>query len=62
MTIMHGGSNGIHESLYFGIPIIVIPVLGDQFDWAIRVSDAGVGVQLLPHQLTSSFLKQSIKK
>ena len=61
MTIMHGGSNGIHESLYFGIPIIVIPVLGDQFDWAIRVSDAGVGVQLLPHQLTSSFLKQSIK-
>ena len=61
MTIMHGGSNGIHESLYLGIPIIVIPVLGDQFDWAIRVSDAGVGVQLLPHQLTSSFLKQSIK-
>ena len=61
MTIMHGGSNGIHESLYFGIPIIVIPAYGDQFDWAIRVSDAGVGVQLLPHQLTSSFLKQSIK-
>ena len=60
MAIMHGGSNGIHESLYFGIPIIVIPFLGDQFDWAVRVSDAGVGVQLLLHQWTSSYLKQSV--
>ena len=61
MAIMHGGSNGIHESLYFGIPVIVIPFLGDQFDWAVRVSDAGVGVQLLLHQWTSSYLKQSVK-
>ena len=61
MAIMHGGSNGIHDSLYFGISIIVIPFLGDQFDWAVRVSDAGVGVQLLLHQWTSSYLKQSVK-
>ena len=47
--------------LHFGIPVIVTPFLGDQFDWAVRVSDAGVGVQLLLHQWTSSYLKQSVK-
>ena len=62
MTILHGGSNGIHESLYFGIPIIVVPGMGDQFDWAVRVSDAGVGLQLLPHQVTSIALRDCIRR
>ena len=62
MAILHGGSNGIHESLYFGIPIIVIPKMADQFDWAVRVSDAGVGLQLLPHQVTSIALRDCIRR
>ena len=62
MAVLHGGSNGIHESLYFGIPIIVIPGMGDQFDWAVRVSDAGVGLQLLSHQVTSGGLRDSIRR
>ncbi|XP_011406490.1 PREDICTED: UDP-glucuronosyltransferase 2B33-like [Amphimedon queenslandica] len=62
MAILHGGSNGIHESLYFGIPIIVIPGMGDQFDWAVRVSDAGVGLQLLRHEVTSRGLRDSIRR
>ena len=34
MAILHGGSNGVHESLYYGVPLIVIPLISDQLDWA----------------------------
>ncbi|MBN9799072.1 glycosyltransferase [Pseudonocardia alni] len=40
----HGGSNSIHESLYFGVPVLVRPTLVDQFDHAVRAVDTGIGL------------------
>ena len=60
MAILHGGSNGVHEALYYGVPCIILPQFVDQFDWGVRVADAGVGVQLLPHEVTSSSIKETI--
>lgn len=62
MAILHGGANGIHEALYHGIPGIVIPFVNDQFDWSIRVEDTGVGIQILPSQVTSSAIRDGIKR
>ena len=61
MAILHGGSNGVHEALYYGVPLIIIPQCCDQLDWAIRVEHSGVGVQLKPHQVTSQTIKKSIQ-
>ena len=61
MAILHGGSNGVHEALYYGVPLIVIPQFGDQFDWAAMVEHSGVGIQLKPHQVTSQTIKKSIE-
>ena len=61
MAILHGGSNGVHEALYYGVPLIVIPQFADQFDWAAMVEHSGVGVQLKPHQVTSQTIKKSIE-
>ena len=61
MAILHGGSNGVHEALYYGVPLIVIPQFADQFDWAAMVEHSGVGVQLKPHQVTSQTIKKSIQ-
>ncbi|OBS67815.1 hypothetical protein A6R68_03644, partial [Neotoma lepida] len=30
--ITHGGTNGIYEAIYHGIPVVGIPLFGDQFD------------------------------
>lgn len=62
LAILHGGANGLHEALYHGVPGILIPFVNDQFDWSVRVEDAGVGIQLLPHQVTSSSIKDSIQR
>ena len=45
MAILHGGSNGVHEALYYGVPIIVIPQFADQFDWVAMVEHYGFGLQ-----------------
>ena len=31
LAILHGGAGGVHQALYFGIPMIVIPLMGDQY-------------------------------
>ena len=30
LAVLHGGAGGVHQALYFGIPMIVIPFGGDQ--------------------------------
>ncbi|ALL76728.1 hypothetical protein AD006_17975 [Pseudonocardia sp. EC080610-09] len=40
----HGGSNSIHESLWFGTPVLVRPTNVDQYDHAVRATDTGIGL------------------
>lgn len=63
IAILHGGANGINEALRFGVPCIVVPQIGDQHDWAKRVVQAGVGLQIPRFYLiTSTVIKESIEK
>jgi glucuronosyltransferase len=63
MAILHGGPNGIQEALYYGIPCINLPHLGDQYDWAVRVADAGVGINLnTSHIESSTIIKEAIEE
>ena len=58
--VSHCGVNSVHESLYAGTPIVGIPLLADQYDMALRVTDAGVGLLLDKHQLSASQLRVAI--
>jgi polyene glycosyltransferase len=40
----HGGCNAVHEGLYFGKPLLVMPFWVDNFDAAPRVIDSGAGL------------------
>lgn len=60
LAIIHGGNNSITECLYYGVPIIVLPVFFDQFDNAQRVADLCLGKKLLPYSCSTADLMDAI--
>ena len=60
--VTHGGMNSSSEALYYGVPLVVIPVTGDQPLVAKRVNEVGAGIRLNRKELTSEMLRESVKK
>lgn len=60
MAILHGGSNGLHEALYNGVPPIVLPVDGDQYANAGRVQYQQLGIHIPASNLSVTSLIDAI--
>ena len=61
-VITHGGNNTVTESLWFGLPMIVLPIFWDQHDNAQRVAECGHGVRLPTYGLTGSALPDAVDR
>ncbi|CAG2102399.1 unnamed protein product [Medioppia subpectinata] len=61
LVITHGGNNTVTETMYFGKPMIVLPIVCDQYDNAQRVMEKGFGVRLDPYDCSEQQLLQSIE-
>ncbi|PGZ99825.1 glycosyl transferase [Bacillus pseudomycoides] len=57
--ITHGGMNSSSEALYYGVPLVVIPISGDQPLVAKRVTELGAGVHLDKMSLTPEILREA---
>ncbi|HXN58550.1 MAG TPA: nucleotide disphospho-sugar-binding domain-containing protein [Candidatus Angelobacter sp.] len=62
VVITHGGNNTVTESLYFGKPMIVLPLFWDQHDNAQRVQETGFGVRLDPYRFRDEELHGWIER
>ncbi len=60
LAIMHGGANGVHESLNSGVPVIVLPKITEQIANAGRVHHHRLGIHLNKDELTAEQVYQSI--
>ncbi|KAL7824706.1 hypothetical protein SRHO_G00344660 [Serrasalmus rhombeus] len=54
--ITHGGTHGIYEGICHGVPMVMVPLFGDQGDNAHRVASRGVGVVLDVREITAEML------
>jgi MGT family glycosyltransferase len=46
LVITHGGNNTVTESLFFGKPMVLLPIFWDQHDNAQRLDETGFGIRV----------------
>lgn len=52
LFISHGGALSTHETMYHGVPVLVMPFFMDQFVNAKMVVKKGIGLELNIQQIT----------
>lgn len=61
-VISHGGFNTVNESLYFGKPLLIIPMAVDQFGNADLVENSGCGLRLRYKRLSVADLQNAVHR
>ncbi|KAK1166304.1 UDP-glucuronosyltransferase 1-6-like [Acipenser oxyrinchus oxyrinchus] len=56
----HGGTHGLYEGICNGVPMVMLPLFGDQTDNVQRVASRGVGVVLSIYDMTSQSLLDAL--
>ncbi|ERE90395.1 UDP-glucuronosyltransferase 2B31-like protein [Cricetulus griseus] len=59
--ITHGGTNGIYEAIYHGVPVVGIPLFTDQFDNVVHMKTKGAGMRLDFLTMSSTDLFNAVK-
>ncbi|XP_059332202.1 UDP-glucuronosyltransferase 1A1-like isoform X9 [Ammospiza nelsoni] len=59
--ITHGGSHGIYEGICNAVPMVLMPLFGDQMDNAKRVESRGAGLTLNILEMTSTDISNALK-
>lgn len=60
--VTHGGMNSVSESLYHGVPVVVIPQMGEQAIVGRRVEELGAGLYLMKGEATAGKLRESVQR
>lgn len=60
--VAHGGTNGVYESIYHGVPIIGIPLLFDQFENLLRMEERGAAKVVHATTITSQSFLDTIQE
>ncbi|XP_073477274.1 UDP-glucuronosyltransferase 3A1-like [Aquarana catesbeiana] len=61
LFVTHGGMNSLMEAVYHGVPVLGIPLLGDQKENMVRVKAKQMGTYILPGQLKADNFASTIQ-
>ncbi|XP_010630050.1 UDP-glucuronosyltransferase 2B13-like [Fukomys damarensis] len=59
--VTHGGANGVYEAIYHGIPMVGIPLFGEQHDNIAYMTDKGAAVNVNFLTISSTELLNALK-
>jgi MGT family glycosyltransferase len=60
--VTHGGMNSVSESLALGVPVVVVPQMGEQEIVGRRVEQLGAGVFLRKAAVTALALRAAVRR
>uniref|UniRef100_UPI00398F124B UDP-glucuronosyltransferase 2C1-like isoform X1 n=2 Tax=Pristiophorus japonicus TaxID=55135 RepID=UPI00398F124B len=60
--ISHGGTNGVYEAIYHGVPVVGLPLFYDQFDNLVRLESRGAAKVVDVASLQSSDLLRALNE
>jgi MGT family glycosyltransferase len=60
--VTHGGMNSVSESLFYGVPMTVVPQMGEQAIIGRRVAQLGAGICLTNEEATALRLRDSVQR
>lgn len=60
--VSHGGMNSVHESLSFGVPLVVVPQMSEQELVGRQVQALGAGVCLTREEVTPEGLRRGVQR
>ncbi|XP_028917107.1 UDP-glucuronosyltransferase 3A2-like [Ornithorhynchus anatinus] len=62
LLVTHGGINSVMEAIHHGVPMVGIPLFGDQFDNMVRVEAKTLGVTVPVTQLKAEMFAHTMKR
>ena len=60
--VTHGGMNSVNESLSHGVPMLVIPQMGEQMIIGRRVEELGAGLYIEKTEVTADKLREGVRR
>jgi MGT family glycosyltransferase len=60
--VSHGGMNSVSESLYYGVPLVIVPQMGEQEIVARQVEALGAGLYLPKQAVTGDRLRECVQR
>ncbi len=60
LFVTHGGMNSVMESLYHGVPMVVVPQMNEQTANGMRVAELGLGEHLAKDDVTVETLRDAV--
>ena len=60
--VTHGGMNSVNESLFHGVPVVVVPQMSEQDIVGRRVEELGAGLYLAKEEATAQRLRESVER
>ncbi|XP_075875619.1 UDP-glucuronosyltransferase 3A1-like [Nelusetta ayraudi] len=61
LFITHGGQNSLMQAVYHAVPVLAIPLFGDQFDNVVRAEAKGLGVVIRTTHITRELVSSTIQ-
>ncbi|CAI5643441.1 unnamed protein product [Oreochromis niloticus] len=60
--VAHGGTNGVQEAIYYGVPVLGIPLFFDQYDNLLRLQERGAAKIIQLVDVNGHSFEQGLKE